>query len=141
MNVGNASIDAKNATTHNPRSFSCFPIVRSTLGGYQWKRCLASEKKKNSTAKLHPDAQIETSMGYLFKNPDHSVILEGSKGGSWKSIGRFAYQVFVIETATRETRAQRRKLEIVCTCASTHRYSFHLGQGSRRFTNGFDEAP
>jgi hypothetical protein len=24
----------------------------------------------------------------------HSGILEGSKGGSWKSIGRFAYQVF-----------------------------------------------
>lgn len=37
----------------------------------------------------------------------HSAILEGGKGGSWKSIGRFAYQVFVIGIATRETRAQR----------------------------------
>ena len=34
-------------------------------------------------------------------------ILEGIKGGSWKSIGCFAYRVFVIGTATRETRAQR----------------------------------
>jgi hypothetical protein len=105
-----------------------------------------SHQKKKTIAKLHPGAQIETSMECLFNR----AILEGSKGGSWKSIGRFAYQPFVIRTATRNTRAQqahcylwqkRRKLEIVCTCASTHRHSFCLGQGARRFTNGFDEAP
>jgi hypothetical protein len=45
--------------------------------------------------------------GVYSKTLIHSAILEGSKGGSWKSIGRFAYQVFVIGTATRDARAQR----------------------------------
>ena len=45
--------------------------------------------------------------GVYSKTLIHNAILEGSKGGSWKSIGRFAYQVFVIGTATRYTRAQR----------------------------------
>lgn len=82
----------------------------------------------------------------------HSAILEGSKGGSWKSIGRFAYHVFLSLGLPRGIRmhkgplhllhgTKRRKLEIVCTSTSTHLYSFRLGQGSRRFTNGFGEAP
>jgi hypothetical protein len=46
--------------------------------------------------------------GVYSKTLIHSAIPEGSKGGSWKSNGRFAYQVFlVIGTATRDTRAQR----------------------------------
>jgi hypothetical protein len=32
--------------------------------------------------------------GIYSKTLIHCAILEGSKGGSWKSIGRFAYQVF-----------------------------------------------
>lgn len=38
------------------------------------------QKKKYSHAKLHPDAQIKTSMGCLFKTLIQSEILEGSKG-------------------------------------------------------------
>jgi hypothetical protein len=65
------------------------------------------KKKKNIPPQnFTPMPKFKRAWDVYSKTLSHNAILEGSKGGSWKSIGRFAYQVFVIGIATRDTRAQ-----------------------------------
>lgn len=100
-------------------------------------------KKKILPENFTPLPKSKRDWDVYSKTLIHSTILEVSKGGSWKSIGRFAYQFFVIGTATRDTRAgaactkahsyHRTKGEnwkLFTLVQSTHRYSFRLGHGS-----------
>jgi hypothetical protein len=68
-------------------------------------RSSVSERKKKLHRKTSPRCPNRNDhRGVYSKTLIHSKILEG---GSWKSIGLFAYQIFVIGTATRETRATK----------------------------------
>ena len=86
MNVGGVNIDAKNATTYDPH-----PVVRFLMEGrsmkHSRKRIMEAMASivSNTTAKLHPDAQIETSTGWPLKNPDlsHDSGKEKKKRGGW----------------------------------------------------------
>src|SRR6266852_8620349 len=101
MNVGNASIDAENATrstTHNPRGFSFFDSRHRFYCSRSTSYCapLYQKRKKDFQQNFTPMPKSKRAWDVYSKTLIHSTFLEGSKGGSWKSNGRFAYQVFCL---------------------------------------------
>lgn len=52
------------------------------------------KEKKITPQNFTPMPKSKRAWDVYSKTLIHSAILEGSKGGSWKSIGRFAYHVF-----------------------------------------------
>ncbi len=100
MNGGSVSVDAENATTHNPHGIILFSdeggqyeVLRGTS-----RSDVSHQKKKGNNRKTSPrcpNRKLKRACDANSESLIHRAILEGSKGGSRKSIGRFAHQVFL----------------------------------------------